>query len=191
MGVLQLVEIVLSLLLIMVLNTKSNMKEPKTTHVLFVCLGNICRSPAAQTVMEQLVADRGLAHAILCDSAGTYSGHTGEKADPRMRYAASRRGIDITHRARQVRSQDFDRFDMLVAMDDSNYDKLFRLAPTAEATDKIHRMCEFFGERFARDWDHVPDPYYEGSEGFELVLDMLEEGCANLLNELEAADKDK
>lgn len=167
------------------------MTENKQYRILFVCLGNICRSPAAQTVMEREVARQGLQHLVECDSAGTYSGHTGEKADPRMRYAAGRRGIDITHRARQVKSDDFERFDMIVAMDDSNYDKLFRLAPTTEATDKIYRMCEFFGERFNRDWSYVPDPYYEGSEGFELVLDMLEEGCVNLLTRLEPALKDK
>ena len=167
------------------------MENSKITKILFVCLGNICRSPAAQTVMEQLVEGKGMQNVIECDSAGTYSGHTGEKADPRMRSAASRRGINITHRARQVRSDDFDRFDMIVAMDDSNYDKLFRLAPTAEATDKIYRMSEFFGENYSRDWSYVPDPYYEGAEGFELVLNLLEDGCANLLSRLELAHENE
>ena len=159
------------------------MNSSKTTRIIFVCLGNICRSPAAQTIMESIIAKRGLGNAFECDSAGTYAGHTGEKADPRMRHAASRRGLDITHRARAVRSGDFDNFDLIVAMDDSNYDRLYRLAPSIEAADKIHRMCEFFGDRFAGR-DYVPDPYYEGQEGFELVLDMLEEGCENLLGRI-------
>lgn len=159
------------------------MNSNKITRLLFVCLGNICRSPAAQTVMEGLIRERGLTDRFECDSAGTYSGHTGEKADPRMRHAASKRGIDITHRARAVKSADFDAFDVIIAMDDSNYDRLYRMAPSVEDADKVRRMCEFFGERFAGR-DHVPDPYYEGQEGFELVLDMLEEGCARLLDEL-------
>ena len=167
------------------------MENSKITRVLFVCLGNICRSPAAQTVMEKIVSSRGVSHLIECDSAGTYSGHTGEKADPRMRQAAANRGINITHRARQVKRDDFDRFDMIVAMDDSNYNNLYRLAPSCEASDKIYRMCDFFGETFRQNWDHVPDPYYEGREGFELVLDMLEEGCVNLMNHLQSTLENK
>ena len=152
-------------------------------RILFVCLGNICRSPAAQTIMESIISKQGVDSDFECDSAGTYSGHTGEKADSRMRYAASKRGLDITHRARAVKMSDFDNFDIILAMDDSNYDRLYRLAPTIEASDKVRRMCEFFGERFSNR-DYVPDPYYEGQEGFELVLDMLEEGCDNLLDNL-------
>ncbi len=126
------------------------MNSSKITRIIFVCLGNICRSPAAQTIMESIITKQGLGSAFECDSAGTYAGHTGEKADPRMRHAASRRGLDITHRARAVRSGDFDNFDLIIAMDDSNYDRLYRLAPSIEAADKIHRMCEFFWRPLCR-----------------------------------------
>ena len=100
-----------------------------------------------------------------------------------MRSAASRRGYALTHRSRQVREEDFDRFDMIVAMDDMNYENVHRLAPSRRAAEKIFRMREFF-RRHPR-WDHVPDPYYEGAEGFELVLDMLEDGCGGILEYLE------
>ena len=117
------------------------------------------------------------------DSAGTYAGHTGELPDARMRRAAARRGYDLGHRARQIREEDFDRFDMIVVMDDMNYENVHRLAPSRRAAEKIFRMREFF-RRHPR-WDHVPDPYYEGAEGFELVLDMLEDGCRGILEYLE------
>lgn len=122
---------------------------------------------------------RGLADEFEVDSAGTYAGHAGCGPDRRMLEAAYARGYLLTHRARQVREEDFERFDMLIAMDDSNYHNLFRLAPSPEAREKIFRMSEFFTAHSDR--TYVPDPYYEGHEGFELVLDMLEEGCAELL----------
>ena len=93
------------------------------------------------------------------------------------------RGYLLTHRARQVRLRDFEEFDRIVAMDDTNYHNLYRLAPSREAGNRIYRMSEFFREH--PKWTHVPDPYYEGHEGFELVLDMLEDGCRTLLDELE------
>ena len=99
-----------------------------------------------------------------------------------MRAAALARGYVLTHHARQVREEDFSRFDIIVAMDDNNYHNLFRLAPTRESRDKIFRMAEFFTRH--KDWSHVPDPYYEGHEGFELVLDMLEEGCTEMLRRI-------
>ena len=126
---------------------------------------------------------RGLENRLVIDSAGTYAGHTGEQPDSRMRNAAYARGYILTHRARQVREQDFEEFDRIVAMDDNNYHNLFRLAPSREAGAKIFRMAEFF--RKHTEWSHVPDPYYEGHEGFERVLDMLEDGCETLLDELE------
>lgn len=152
-------------------------------RILFVCLGNICRSPAAEAMMQMLVDRAGLQNEIFLDSAGTYGGHAGERADSRMRSAALARGIDITHRSRQVREQDFERFDMVIAMDDNNYEALFRLAPSREAQFKICRFREFL--RHHPDWSYIPDPYYEGHEGFELVLDLLEDGCATLLGEIE------
>lgn len=152
--------------------------------ILFVCLGNICRSPAADGIMHDLVAKAGAEGRIYIDSAGTYAGHTGELPDPRMRAAAARRGYNFTHRARQIRESDFYDFDRIIVMDDYNYESVHRLAPSCEYANKIYRMCEFF-TTFAERWSHVPDPYYEGAEGFELVLDMLEEGCRNLLADLE------
>ena len=151
--------------------------------VLFVCLGNICRSPAAEAMMQMLVERNGLTDRVVLDSAGTYGGHSGERSDARMRRAAAARGIDITHRARQVREEDFERFDMIIAMDDNNYEALFRLAPDREAQQKIYRFREFL--RHNPNWSYIPDPYYEGHEGFELVLDLLEDGCSTLLENLQ------
>ena len=156
----------------------SGMKQ----RILFVCLGNICRSPAAEAMMQMLVERNGLADRVVLDSAGTYGGHSGERSDARMRRAALARGIDITHRARQVREEDFERFDMIIAMDDNNYEALFRLAPDREAQQRIYRFREFL--RHNPNWSYIPDPYYEGHEGFELVLDLLEDGCSTLLEKL-------
>ncbi len=150
-------------------------------RILFVCLGNICRSPAAEGILRDLVIRRGLTEQIEIDSAGTYAGHTGELADPRMRRAASARGIELTHRARQIREVDFERFDRIIVMDDYNYEDVHRLAPSRELAMKIYRMREFFS---SSRYSYVPDPYYEGREGFEIVLDLLEEGCGRLLDEL-------
>lgn len=150
--------------------------------VLFVCLGNICRSPAAEGVMRHLVERAGLDGRIECDSAGTYGGHAGERADARMRRAASRRGYDLQSISRQIRSEDFDRFDMIITMDDSNYERVHRLASTPEAARKIFRMTDFCRRHSGA--SHVPDPYYEGAEGFELVLDLLEDACEGLLEEI-------
>ena len=152
------------------------------TRILFVCLGNICRSPAANGVMEQMVAKQGLQDKFLIDSAGTYGGHAGELPDPRMRVAASRRGYNLTHRSRKFREQDYHDFDMIVVMDDSNYENVARLAPERKYLDKVYRFVEF--SKNHPDWSYVPDPYYEGHEGFELVLDILEDGCAELINRL-------
>lgn len=151
-------------------------------RILFVCLGNICRSPAAEAMLRMLVRREGLDDMVEIDSAGTYGGHSGERSDPRMRRAAEARGIEMTHRARQVKEEDFERFDRVIAMDDNNYEALFRLAPDRQAQQKIYRFREFL--RRHPDWSYIPDPYYEGYEGFELVLDLLEDGCATLLEEL-------
>ena len=129
--------------------------------------------------MRQLVERSGMTDIIELDSAGTYGGHSGERSDPRMRRAAEARGIPMTHRARQVREEDFERFDMIIAMDDNNYENLFRLAPNRDYHSKIYRFREFLTKH--PEWSYIPDPYYEGHEGFELVLDLLEDGCATLL----------
>lgn len=155
------------------------------TKILFVCLGNICRSPAAQGVMERLVAENGLESKYEIDSAGLYGGHAGDLPDSRMRVHARRRGLELSHRSRQVRESDFDRFDIIVAMDDSNYDRLRRLAPTPEDEAKVVRMADYFS---SHPWaDCVPDPYYDGAEGFENALDLIEDGCRTMLDRLENA----
>ncbi|MBR4964700.1 MAG: low molecular weight phosphotyrosine protein phosphatase [Alistipes sp.] len=158
------------------------MEAKNTKRILFVCLGNICRSPAAEAMLQMLVDRNGLSNRVVIDSAGTYGGHSGERSDSRMRSAAAQRGIEMTHRARQVREEDFEHFDMLIAMDDNNYESLFRLAPDRDAQQKIYRFREFL--RHNPDWSYIPDPYYEGHEGFELVLDLLEDGCSTLLDQL-------
>lgn len=153
-----------------------------STSILFVCLGNICRSPAAEGILRRAIERAGWSDRIEVDSAGTYGGHRGELPDPRMRRAAAQRGYELIHRARQVREEDFERFDRIVAMDDANYEALHRLAPSREAARKIFRMVEFC-RRFP-DRTYIPDPYYEGPEGFERVLDMLEDGCAAILEQI-------
>ena len=150
--------------------------------ILFVCLGNICRSPAAEGVLKDIVAKEGQEDEWIIDSAGTGRYHIGELPDTRMRVHARQRGLELTHRCRQVETEDFDKFDFIIGMDANNIKNLKRIAPSPEAEKKIVPMASFFnpGNR----WDYVPDPYYEGSEGFELVLDLLEEGCRNLFDRL-------
>ena len=163
------------------------MMEEKKYKILFVCLGNICRSPAAEEVLRQLVAERGLAYRIEIDSAGTYGGHSGQLPDQRMRVHARRRGYELTHRARRITGYDMGDFDMIVAMDDANRADLVRLARTPEEVNKIVMIGDYITQN--PHYDYVPDPYYEGSEGFELALDLLEDACVQLLNEIIAKNK--
>ena len=151
-------------------------------RILFVCLGNICRSPAAQGIMQNLIDKEGLSAEFKIDSAGLYGGHAGELPDSRMRIHASKRGYSLLHRSRPVKISDFDDFDFIVAMDDSNFSRLKSLAPTIEAEKKIVKMTDFV-KGFPQ-YHSVPDPYYEGAEGFEIVLDLLEDGCRNLLDKI-------
>ena len=157
--------------------------------VLFVCMGNICRSPAAEEVMRQKIREAGLESKIRVDSAGTYGGHVGEQPDVRMRQAAGNRGYHLKHAARKINYDDFDKYDMIVVMDDNNYDDVYRMAPTSEAADKVFTLSDFFQNNTH---DHVPDPYYEGADGFELVLDLLEDGTEGVLRYLtEEANDDE
>jgi protein-tyrosine phosphatase len=152
------------------------------TKILFVCLGNICRSPAAEGVMQAIVDENGAADRFFIDSAGTGNYHIGDLPDNRMRIHARRRGYELTHRCRQVRTSDFDDFDMIIAMDASNERNLHRIAPSPEAETKIVPMAKFI--TLATNYDYIPDPYYEGAEGFELVLDLLQNACQNLYDRL-------
>ena len=151
-------------------------------NVLFICLGNICRSPAAQAVMQAMVDERGLTDRFYIDSAGIGGWHIGDLPDKRMRVHARPRGYELTHRARKVQSSDFEDFDLIVGMDASNVDDLCNLAMTLEQQDKVVMMGDYIRQH--PNYDHVPDPYYEGSEGFELVLDLLEDACDNLLDRI-------
>lgn len=157
---------------------------PKSTkiRVLFVCLGNICRSPAAEGIMKKLVADKNLEDFVIIDSAGTSGWHEGELPDARMRSHGRKRGYDFCSRSRLFKRVDFDRFDYIVVMDDSNYSNVSSLALTDGDEKKIHRMTDF-SSRFSH--DHIPDPYYSGASGFELVLDLLEDACEGLLSDIE------
>lgn len=159
----------------------------KKMKILFVCLGNICRSPSAEAVMKALTKSAGLDDEIEIDSAGITGYHAGEKADSRMRAHAVRRGYTLESISRPVEIDDFYNFYMIIGMDDSNIDRLRRLAPDAESMAKIHRMTDF-AQLF--DYDHIPDPYYSGAEGFELVLDLLEDSCRGLLNSIVSSDRD-
>ncbi len=147
-------------------------------RILFICLGNICRSPAAEAVAASMIQARGLAWEV--DSAGTIAAHAGEWPDPRMRAAGERRGYQFVTKARQVTRQDLQPgvFDLVIAMDRENFQNLSRLAPQA---DHIRLFGQFVDEQNS---PNVPDPYYGGAEGFEEVLDMLETGCPRLLDSL-------
>lgn len=157
------------------------MESVVKNKILFVCLGNICRSPAAEGIMRAIVRAKGLEEQFEIDSAGTYGGHAGEKPDVRMRAAAAQRGYDLTHRSRRLCSDDFEHFDMVVAMDDSNYEDASRMAPDRESLDKLYRMVDFCKTHHVA---YVPDPYYGGQRGFDDVLDILEDACGNLAAEL-------
>ena len=161
--------------------------EEKKYKILMMCLGNICRSPAAEGVLRRLAEERGVADRFEIDSAGTYGGHSGQLPDQRMRHHASRRGYDLTHRARKITGYDMGDFDMIVAMDDANRADLVRLARTPEEAAKIVMIGNCITQN--PHYDYVPDPYYEGSEGFELALDLLEDACEQLLNEILTKNK--
>ncbi|MDE6369798.1 MAG: low molecular weight phosphotyrosine protein phosphatase [Muribaculaceae bacterium] len=162
--------------------TVNALKGKDKIKILFVCLGNICRSPAAEGVMKAIVDENDDNARFEIDSAGTGNYHIGDLPDRRMRVHAQRRGYNLTHRCRQVNPSDFEDFDLIVAMDESNRRNLQRLAPTIEAEKKIIMMADFAD--IATRYDHIPDPYYEGAEGFELVLDLLESACQNLYTAL-------
>lgn len=148
--------------------------------VLFVCLGNICRSPAAEGVFLHLVNQRSLAAQFLIDSAGTSGYHQGEPADKRMREHALKRGYDLTSKSRQIQKEDIVVFDHIIVMDDKNLKNVQAMAD-AEYQHKIEKLTDY-SKKF--DIDHVPDPYFGGPKGFEHVLDIVEDACANLLDKL-------
>jgi protein-tyrosine phosphatase len=147
--------------------------------LLFVCLGNICRSPAAENIMNHLIMQARLSDRIICDSAGTSSYHIGSPPDRRMSAAAAMRGIAMTGRARQFQVNDFENYDLILAMDKDNYLDILALDPRHLYRDKVKLMCEFATRHQIRE---VPDPYYGGREGFEKVIDLLLDSCEGLLD---------
>jgi protein-tyrosine phosphatase len=179
-------------------------------RLLFVCLGNICRSPTAEGVMRALVRDAGLEDQIELDSAGLGSWHVGSRPDGRAAAAARARGISLNGRARTVTREDFDDFDLLLAMDRSNLRELRRMAPDGQARAKVRLLREFdpasrsggtelraSGDLDLRDRDldvperdlEVPDPYYGAAGGFEEVLDLVQAACAGLLEEIRPRER--
>src|SRR3954454_18315426 len=153
------------------------------TRVLFVCMGNICRSPTAEGAFRRLVREEGLEDEIEIDSAGTGGWHVGEPPDARATDAARRRGIDLDGAARQFSAADFDRFDLILAMDEENRRDLLRLAPDDETRAKVRLFREFDPASNGRDLD-VPDPYFGGEQGFEHVLDLVDAAARGLLDEI-------
>ena len=149
--------------------------------VLFVCLGNICRSPAAEAIFIDLIKKKGLNDNFFVDSAGTGSWHIGKKADIRMRIAAQKRGVEILSIARQINAKDFEKFNYIIAMDDSNFENISYLKSSKSLSDfssinKIQNFRSVFEEA------EVPDPYFGGDEGFDNVLDILEDSVSGFLD---------
>lgn len=157
------------------------MEKQDKIRLLFVCLGNICRSPAAEGIMKDLVQREGLANKFFIDSAGTGGWHTGELPDARMRRHGEKRGYDFCSRARKFRAADFDDFDYIIVMDEENFQDVNAYATSEEDVRKIRRMTDF-SQKYTH--DYVPDPYYSGADGFELVLDLLEDATEGFLGEL-------
>lgn len=162
------------------------MEEKKKFRILFVCLGNICRSPSAEAIMKKFVRNAKQERRIEIDSAGILGIHEGERADARMFTHAARRGYRLKSISRPVRTSDFFDFDLIIGMDNRNIEDLKQKAPDLESVEKIHQMMEYSRNKL---YDYVPDPYYCGADGFELVLDLLEDACAGLLEELTSSNR--
>lgn len=158
----------------------------KTFKVLFVCTGNICRSPTADGVLRKMVTDSGIGNVVEVDSAGTLAYHVGEPPDERSQEHARKRGYDLSPlRARQVQFDDFERFDLILALDDGHLKILQRLCPPS-CRIKVHRFTEFCTRHKIHE---VPDPYYGGAQGFEHVLDLVEDGCVGLIDHIRKAQR--
>ncbi|MCH9684131.1 MAG: low molecular weight phosphotyrosine protein phosphatase [Deltaproteobacteria bacterium] len=156
------------------------------TRVCFVCLGNICRSPTAEGVFRHLVDEAGVSAAFEIDSAGTAAYHEGEPPDRRSTAAAASRGVHLGGRARQFRREDFARFDHVLAMDQQNRDALQQLAPDAPSRAKVRLLRDL--DPSSEPGSEVPDPYYGGPQGFDIVFDICMAACGRLLAELQDTD---
>jgi len=162
----------------------TNASDSTRTSVLFVCLGNICRSPLAEGIFLHLVHEAGLTDRFEIDSAGTGAWHVGERPDARASMVASKHGVHLDSRARQITSDDLDRFDYVIAMDRENLRNIERLADASGTDAEVHLLREYDN---SADGDEVPDPYYGGASGFETVYEMVHRSCQNLLDQLKAA----
>lgn len=154
----------------------------KPMRLLFVCLGNICRSPAAHAVMEYMVANEGLTDKIMVDSCGVGNWHVGDLPDSRMRRHGALRGYRVDHHARQFSQSDFGKFDRILVMDQGNYRAIISMARNANEVNKVVSLGNYLAPRCG--YSTVPDPYYGGDRDFELALDLIEQGCRNLLDEI-------
>ncbi|MDJ0616876.1 MAG: low molecular weight protein-tyrosine-phosphatase [Calothrix sp. MO_192.B10] len=156
--------------------------------LLFVCLGNICRSPSAENIMNYLIEQSELTERIICDSAGTSSYHIGSPPDRRMSAAAMQKlGFKLRGQARQFQRSDFEEFDLILAMDRENYHNILYLDPTGKYEEKVQLMCDFCSQYTLKE---VPDPYYGGSEGFNQVIDLLMDACGGLLEHITSQELD-
>tara|TARA_B100001996_G_scaffold328107_1_gene275245 strand:- start:282 stop:755 length:474 start_codon:yes stop_codon:yes gene_type:complete len=155
----------------------------KKISVLFVCLGNICRSPAAEAIFIDLIEKKGLNDGFIIDSAGTGSWHIGKKADPRMRISAEMRGLNILSIARQINPKDFEKFNYILAMDNTNFRHIIDLKNRNSSSDyaSIKKIQDF---RSVFKDEEVPDPYFGGDEGFDHVLDILEDSLSGFLESI-------
>ena len=159
-----------------------NTPQHQKTSILFVCLGNICRSPAAEGIMQHIIDEHQLGDRISVDSAGIGPWHVGQLPDPRMRSHGADHGYDFSTRARQISSNDFSRFDYIIVMDRENYHDVLTLASTEADKAKVHMMTDYATHHPGH--TVVPDPYYGGDKGFELVIELLEDACHGLLDEI-------
>lgn len=150
--------------------------------ILFVCLGNICRSPAAEGIMRHIVEEKGLSGDIEIDSAAIGPWHVGDLPDPRMRQCGARHGYAFNSRARQLTSADFGRFDLIIGMDHDNIRAIRAKARNAEDEQKIRLMADYLSHH--PNYSAIPDPYYGGERGFELVIELLEDACEGLLKDV-------
>ncbi len=149
--------------------------------LLFVCFGNICRSPTAEAIMNKMVEQAGRSDQIICDSAGTSRHHAGRPADPRMKKQAETKGYSITSISRSFEVEDFEQWDWIITMDNSNYEDVMSLATTEEYKKKIIKMADFCT---LKNGDFIPDPYYGESRSFAHVISLLENACSHLLKHL-------
>ena len=156
------------------------------TKVLFVCLGNICRSPTAEGIFHHLLRKRGLSNNISVDSAGTSGWHQGERADIRSRNMAKQFGFDLESRSRKLIEQDFHHFDFIIAMDISNKENILALAKTKEQRDKVYLLRDFDPKSPTN--SEVPDPYYGGADGFRNVFEICFDACEGLIDYLESEE---